>query len=106
MQPIAVEKSSTLPRVLATRRPSTEEIMHLPAVFAAISAEVEVATVLPVSPVWLDKLEMSFESLSSTPTSRLDRVLGLWGPSDAAPLCCQAPMHDDLSVVVGGSILV
>ena len=116
---VLVTKRSTIPRVLSTKRPTTKERMRFPGDFSTLSANIEMATVTTVSLTWLDKLEMSLEKpakdllleghvhcLQSPLASRLDQVLGLWGPSDASPLRCQAPLHDDISDVVGGWILL
>ncbi|KAJ1482122.1 hypothetical protein T484DRAFT_1898299 [Baffinella frigidus] len=87
-QPVA-EKLYTLPRVLAIKRPTITAFMRLPGDFPAVSAKIEEERVMPGSLAWLDKLEISLEKPVGTPSkmaSRLDRVLGLWGPSDAAPL--------------------
>jgi len=124
MQPVAVEQSSTLPRVLATTptRRATTEGMRLPGDFPTLSEKEE--TEMPVSLTWLDKWEQGDSRGTSrgtsplpnnsthgelyprgalltgpegTPrlTSRLDRVLGLRsGLGDAAPLRCLQPCDD------------
>ena len=58
MQPVEVDQSSTLPRVLATTRRATKEGMRRPGNFTNLSTVTEVETVMPMSSTWLDKWEV------------------------------------------------